>query len=67
VEGAMKALGCSTSVEFAGRLMTEVAVATVPGEAFGVPGYLRLSYALSIERIRAGLDRLRGLLGEADG
>jgi hypothetical protein len=39
----------------------------VPGEAFGVPGYLRLSYALSIERIRAGLDRLRGLLGEAGG
>jgi len=67
VEGAMRALECASSVEFAKRLMSEIAVATVPGEAFGVPGYLRLSYALSIERIRAGLDRLRGLLGEADG
>lgn len=67
VEGAMQALRCSTSIEFAGRLMSEIAVATVPGEAFGVPGYLRLSYALSVERIRAGLERLRGLLGEADG
>jgi len=67
VEGAMQALKCASSVEFAKRLMSEIAVATVPGEAFGVPGYLRLSYALSIERIRAGLDRLRGLLGEAGG
>ena len=61
VEGAMKQLNCPSSVEFAKRLMSEIHVATVPGEAFGVPGYLRLSYALSIERIRAGLDRLRGL------
>jgi aspartate aminotransferase len=67
VEGAMQALDCPSSVEFAKSLMSEIAVATVPGEAFGVPGYLRLSYALSIERIRAGLDRLRGLLGEANG
>ncbi len=67
VKGAMEALRCPSSIEFAKRLMSEIAVATVPGEAFGVPGYLRLSYALSIERIRAGLDRLRGLLGEADG
>ncbi len=67
VEGAMKALRCPSSVEFAKRLMSEIAVATVPGEAFGVPGYLRLSYALSIERIREGLERLRGLLGEGDG
>jgi len=67
VKGAMQALRCPSSVEFARRLMSEIAVATVPGEAFGVPGYLRLSYALSIERIRAGLDRLRGLLGEAGG
>lgn len=67
VEGAMQALGCPSSVEFAKRLMSEIHVATVPGEAFGVPSHLRLSYALSIERIRAGLERLRGLLGEADG
>ncbi len=45
--------------------MSEIGVATVPGEAFGAPGYLRVSYALSRERIRAGLDRLRKLLGVA--
>ena len=63
VTGAMRQLGCATSVELARRLMAERAVATVPGEAFGAPGYLRLSYALSLDRIRAGVDRLRTLLG----
>ena len=63
VRGAMTALGCSTSVEFARRLMTEIGVATVPGEAFGAPGHLRLSYALGRDRIRTGVERLRGLLG----
>jgi aspartate aminotransferase len=67
VRGAMGALRCASSIEFAGRLMRDIAVATVPGEAFGVQGYLRLSYALSVERIREGLARLRGLLGEVGG
>jgi aspartate aminotransferase len=65
VTGAMEVLGCSSSVELAAKLMSEIGVATVPGEAFGAPGYLRVSYALSRERIRAGLDRLRKLLGVA--
>jgi aspartate aminotransferase len=63
VRGAMTATGSATSVEFAHRLMTEIGVATVPGEAFGAPGHLRLSYALGRDRIRAGVERLRGLLG----
>ncbi|WP_418904779.1 pyridoxal phosphate-dependent aminotransferase [Natronomonas aquatica] len=33
-------------------------VATVPGSAFGTPGYARLSYAASEERLREGVDRL---------
>ena len=63
VRGAMRSLGCDGTVEFARKLMMEIGVATVPGEAFGMPGYLRISYALAIERIRAGVDRLRRLLG----
>ncbi|MFQ5878474.1 MAG: aminotransferase class I/II-fold pyridoxal phosphate-dependent enzyme, partial [Acidobacteriota bacterium] len=63
VTGAMRRLGCASSIDMARRLMAEAAVATVPGEAFGLPGYLRLSYALAVDRIRAGVDRLRGLLG----
>ncbi|WP_193570575.1 pyridoxal phosphate-dependent aminotransferase [Halorubellus sp. JP-L1] len=39
-------------------------VATVPGSAFGTPGYARLSYAASEERLREGVERLadEGLL-----
>ncbi len=65
VGGAMRGLGCPTSVELARRLMGEIGVATVPGEAFGAPGFLRFSYALSLDRIRAGMERLRSLLGAA--
>src|SRR5207245_5340006 len=65
VSGAMRALGCPTSADLARRLMAEVGVATVPGEAFGAAGYLRMSYALALERIEAGAERLRGLPGNA--
>ena len=40
-------------------------VAVTPGEAFGAPGYLRLSYATSMERIDEGLRRLARFFGNA--
>ncbi|MBI1951781.1 MAG: pyridoxal phosphate-dependent aminotransferase [Acidobacteria bacterium] len=63
VTEAMAALGCATSIDFGRRLMAEIGVATVPGEAFGMPGFVRLSYALGLDRIRAGVERLQALLG----
>jgi aspartate aminotransferase len=54
-----------TSVELAGLILEEAEVAVVPGEAFGTPGYLRLSYALSDEDLVEGVSRLQKLLGEA--
>jgi aspartate aminotransferase len=65
VGGAMRQLHCATSTELARRLMQEIGVATVPGEAFGMRGHLRLSYAVPLERIREGMRRLQGLLGAA--
>ena len=47
-----------TDTELTKLLLEKVQVAVVPGEAFGAPGYLRLSYATSIERIDEGLRRL---------
>jgi aspartate aminotransferase len=38
--------------------LQEANVATVPGSAFGTPGYARLSYAASQERLREGVERL---------
>jgi aspartate aminotransferase len=52
-----RALAKDTS-ELAKTLLDQARVALVPGDAFGAPGYLRISYATSIERIDEGLRRL---------
>jgi aspartate aminotransferase len=43
--------------------LEEAAVAIVPGEAFGAPGYARLSYALGEDELVEGLTRLAEVLG----
>lgn len=55
----IKSLGM-TSEEFAGRLLQEEKVAVVPGTAFGDcgEGYLRISYAYSIEALKEALERM---------
>ena len=55
----------TTSAELAALILDEVEVAVVPGEAFGTPGYLRLSYALGDEDLVEGATRIATLLGEA--
>jgi aspartate aminotransferase len=50
-----------TSAELADLILDEVEVAVVPGEAFGTPGYLRLSYALGDDDIIEGIGRLQKL------
>jgi aspartate aminotransferase len=55
----------SSSAELAALILDEAEVAVVPGEAFGTPGYLRLSYALSDADLVDGVTRLQSLLGEA--
>jgi aspartate aminotransferase len=50
-----------TSAELADLILDEVEVAVVPGEAFGTPGYLRFSYALSDDDIVEGIGRLQNL------
>ncbi len=47
-----------TTLELADRILTEALVALVPGEAFGAPGHMRLSYALGDEDLEEGLRRL---------
>ena len=55
-----------TCTEITKMLLDKVQVAVVPGEAFGAPGYLRLSYATSIERIEEGLRRLERFFARAE-
>ena len=54
-----------SSAELANIILDEAEVAVVPGEAFGTPGYLRLSYALSDADITEGVTRMHKLLSEA--
>lgn len=53
------------SAQLASLILDEAEVAVVPGEAFGTPGYLRLSYATSDANITEGVQRMGALLGEA--
>ena len=47
-----------SSLEFASQLLEKEHVVVTPGEAFDAPGYLRISYATSMERLREGADRM---------
>jgi aspartate/methionine/tyrosine aminotransferase len=55
----------ATSAELAELILDEAEVAVVPGEAFGTPGYLRLSYALGDDDLAEGITRLQKLAAEA--
>jgi aspartate aminotransferase len=44
--------------EWCEQAIEEAHVATVPGSAFGTPGYARVSYAAGTERLREAVDRL---------
>ena len=60
---SIKKFGMSSD-EFATRLLREEKVAVVPGTAFGDcgEGYLRLSYAYSLESLKVALDRIRNFV-----
>ncbi|ADP84226.1 pyridoxal phosphate-dependent aminotransferase [Pseudofrankia inefficax] len=55
----------ANSGELCQVILEEVGVAIVPGEAFGTPGYARLSYALGDGDLAEGVRRIGALLGEA--
>jgi aspartate aminotransferase len=63
--GSGQALAKDTT-ELAKLLLDKARVALVPGDAFGAPGYLRLSYATSVERIDEGLRRLEHFFSRAE-
>ena len=70
ISEAMAACGFKTSIEFAQALLDESRVAVTPGEAFDSPGFVRMSYATSMDnlqrrqpasrRVRAGARRCSG-------
>jgi aspartate/methionine/tyrosine aminotransferase len=55
----------TSSAELAAVILEEAEVAIVPGEAFGTPGYARLSYALGDDDLAEGIGRIAKLVADA--
>lgn len=55
-------LASATDVAFSEYLLEHAGVAVVPGSAFGAEGYIRLSFATSMDNLQAALERIHALL-----
>ncbi|WP_338147409.1 pyridoxal phosphate-dependent aminotransferase [Venatoribacter cucullus] len=62
VKDAMAKAGIDNDIDFAEKLLLEAGVALVPGSAFGTPGYMRLSFATSMEVLKDALARIKKAL-----
>jgi aspartate aminotransferase len=52
---------CGDDREIANRWLEQGHVATMPGSAFYAPGWIRLSYATSMEKLKEAMGRIRQL------
>jgi aspartate aminotransferase len=55
---ALEPAGLRTTAEFAEALLNEAHVAVTAGEGFDAPGFFRISYATSLDRLREGVTRI---------
>lgn len=62
VSGALEARGIATDTELVERLINDADVACVPGAAFGASGYVRLSFACSMEMLEEAIERIKRVL-----
>jgi aspartate aminotransferase len=58
VSDFLSADGVRTSAELAQALLDEARVAITPGEAFDAPGFIRISYATSLDQLQRGAERI---------
>jgi len=63
VSGALQAKGLADDGALVNLLVSEADVVTVPGTAFGAPGYIRISFACSLEELEKAVVRIRALFG----
>lgn len=54
----------NSSSDMANYLLKEAHVALVPGEAFGMPGYIRITFAVDMKKVHEGLDRIDAALAK---
>jgi aspartate aminotransferase len=67
VSRALSDGGLPTSADFAAALLGEARVAVTPGEAFAAPGFVRLSFAASMETLREGSERILAFVRKRSG
>ncbi len=58
VEGLIKRLGLKDDVELSTYCLEKLNIALVPGSAFGAPGYVRFSFATSMDNIKTAVEKL---------
>jgi aspartate aminotransferase len=58
VSDVLAAAGLPSSTAFAEALLADAKIALTPGEGFGAPGFVRISYATSMENLREGSRRM---------
>jgi aspartate aminotransferase len=63
VSEAMKLKGAATDTDFSAMILNEAEVALVPGSAFGADGYLRFSFATSMEILEEAVARITRFMG----
>ncbi len=62
MQAVMDRMGIKTDIEFSELLIEKAGVALVPGSAFGADGYVRISFATSMENLEKSMDRLHKVL-----
>jgi len=63
VSDVLAASGLASTNDFAAALLEEAKVALTPGEGFGAPGFVRISYATSLDNLREGSRRILEFVG----
>jgi aspartate aminotransferase len=67
VADVLEATGFLSTNAFAEALLSEAHVAVTAGEGFDAPGFFRLSYASSLDRLREGVDRIHAFIARHSG
>ena len=61
VQGLIERIGIKDDVEFSTYCLEKLNLAVVPGSAFGAPGYVRLSFATSMDNIKLSVEKLASI------
>ncbi len=59
-----KSPNINNDIEFSEYLLNEAEIAVVPGSAFGAPGYIRISYATSLKKVKEAMKRMNAAIGK---